>query len=186
MEKIKKEFLGVKAIAEKLNADYNNGEISFDDAFDKLYTAFNNDEEMEMLYKDFGVRVDDEYEEEDDEYCITIWGDHSLTDHEKEELRNTQLVKELEKMERADDFIDNFDSYLDSCYSDALNNLIENPSHFYEFDEDIEDPILDVFNNMVDWLNATVDEREDTLELELKVFIDEMFDLISKKIDYRG
>lgn len=53
MEKIsKKEFLGTKAIAEKLNADYNNGEISFDDAFDKLYTAFHNDEDMKYFIKE--------------------------------------------------------------------------------------------------------------------------------------
>lgn len=193
MEKIiKKEFLRVKAIAEKLNADYNNGKISFDDAFDKLYTAFYNDEEMEMLDKDFGVRLDDDYEEEDGAYCITICGDNSLTYHEMEGLRKTQLVKglkkmEVEKMEFADDFIDNFDSYLTSNISNvAVNDLVENPSHWYEYDEDIEDPILDVFNNIVEWLNATVEEREESLELELKCFIDEMFYLISKEIEYRG
>lgn len=184
---IKKEFLRVKAIAEKLNADYNNGEISFDDAFDKLYTAFYNDEEIEMLDKDFGVRLDDDYEEEDGAYCITIWGDNPLTDNEKEGLRKTQLGKELEKMGLADDFIDDFDRYLTSNISNvAVNDLVENPSHWYEYDEDIEDPILDVFNNMVEWLNATVEEREESLDIELKGFIDEIFDIVSKKIEYRG
>lgn len=166
-------FLGVKSIAEKLNYGYNNGQIDFDEAFFKLNVAFENDEEYKKLAKNFGICLDDCWENDFEEYYVRVCRNLVLTDHEKEGLRNSQFVKVLEKIGcSADDFISNFEKY----FNDYCQIYGWFDDYVYEYHFIHNNAVMDLFYYMVEWFNIAVRNREEVLENLVKRFIKKSFE----------
>ena len=166
-----KEFLRAKAIAEMWDNDYNNSEMFFGEALWEFYKGFCRSEYYKKLATDFGLCFDccsDDY----DEYHISIRRDLMLTYYEKEKLRNSQLVKVLEKMGLADDFISNFENYFNDCCK--MYGWFDD--YLYEFHEDLHDSVIDIFYFMVECLNTSAQKRENGLEELVKLFIKKSFE----------
>lgn len=168
-----RKFLGVKSIAEKLNYGYNNGQIDFDEAFFKLNVAFENDEDYKKLAKYFGICSDDCWEDDFEEYYVRVRRDLVLTDHEKEELSNSQFVKVLEKIGcSSDDFISNFEKY----FNDYCQMYCWFDDYVYEYHLIHNNAVMDLFYCMVEWFNIAVRNREEVLENIVKLFIKKYFE----------